>query len=403
MNESSWRHPGWRVVFTCFFLAVFAWGFGFYGHGVFLAELQKQHGWSSGLIAGATTVYYLMGGVLVAFVGDAIALLGPRRFLLLGLLALGLSAAAIPFVTSAWQLYAAYALMAVGWAGTSLAAIVNILGQWFTARRGMAISLALNGASSGSIIVAPAMVALSAWLGFSWAVPLTVLAMAIIMVPMVLLWVDRPPAGLTSASACAPGNIAPGPAWSKAKALGSLAFWSVALPFALAIAAQAGFLVHQISVLQVSIGSINASVAVAVTGACAIAGRVALSLFVDRLDQRAAAALLLLMQAAALFAISRTVDLRSIYIACGIFGLGVGNLITLPALVVQREFPPAAFATVTSLSTSVMGLTYAFAPGILGILRDLTGSYHLPLQACMATEILAAMLILPRLAPRPGP
>ena len=39
-DESSWRYRGWRVVIACFTIAMFAWGFGFYGHGVFLAELS---------------------------------------------------------------------------------------------------------------------------------------------------------------------------------------------------------------------------------------------------------------------------------------------------------------------------------------------------------------------------
>jgi predicted MFS family arabinose efflux permease len=395
MDEASWRYPGWRVVAACFFSAVCAWGFGFYGHGVFLAELQRQHGWSSGLISGATTVYYLVGGVLVAFVGDAVGRLGPRRFMLLGLLAMGASSAVIPFIVAPWQLYAAYILMAFGWAGTSLAAIVTILGLWFDARRGMAISLALNGASTGSIIVTPAMVALTAWLGFAWAVPLTVAGMALVLVPMIVAWVGWP----ASRGALRGGPlaaVAAPVAWSKLRALRSPAFWSVALPFALGIAAQVGFIVHQLAILEPSIGSVNASIAVALTGVFAIGARVALSFFIDRLNQRLVTSILLLNQAVALFAVSRTSDPFVLYVACSAFGITVGNLITFPALIIQREFPAAAFALVSNLGTSVMGLTYALAPGILGIVRDATHGYTVPLHICIATELLAATLVLLR-------
>jgi hypothetical protein len=398
MDEWSWRFAGWRVVVACFFAAVCAWGFGFYGHAVFLTELQKRHGWSSGLISTATTVYYLLGAVLVAFVGDAVARLGPKRFMLLGLAALGASAAVIPFIVAPWQLYGAYSLMAFGWAASSLAAIVTILGLWFDARRGMAISLALNGASTGSIVVTPAMVALTAWLGFAWAIPLTVVGMAAILMPMVLAWVDWPPRGATmsvrgaSLDAMAPLSLA----WTKAQALGSLAFWSVTLPFALGIAAQVGFIVHQLAILEPSMGSLEASAAVALTGACAIGARVILSLFIDRLDQRKVTAILLVNQAVALFAITRTADPVALYVACGAFGVTVGNLITLPALIIQREFPAASFATIANLSSAVGGFTYAFAPGLLGIVRDATAGYAVPLYACIATELLAALIILPR-------
>jgi len=42
-------------------------------------------------------------------------------------------------------------VLAFGWAGTSLGMITNTLGLWFDRKRGMAISLALNGASFGGI------------------------------------------------------------------------------------------------------------------------------------------------------------------------------------------------------------------------------------------------------------
>ena len=62
-------------------------------------------------------------------------------------------------VAAPWQLYLADALLAFGWAGTSLAIITNTLGLWFDNKRGMAISLALNGASFGGIVGVPLLVA----------------------------------------------------------------------------------------------------------------------------------------------------------------------------------------------------------------------------------------------------
>jgi cyanate permease len=126
---------------------------------------------------------------------------------------------------------------------------------------------------------------------------------------------------------------------------------------------------------------------------------VTLSFFIDRLHQRRATAILLVNQAVALFAMTWTSDPLALYLACSAFGLSVGNLITLPSLIIQREFPAAAFALVANLSAAVGGATYAFAPGILGILRDATHGYTVPLYVCIAAELLAAVIVLPR--PRP--
>src|SRR5437762_12681076 len=59
-HENSLRYGGWRVVLVCFAMAVVCWGFGFYGHAFYLAELQRQHGWPASLVSSATTAYYLV-------------------------------------------------------------------------------------------------------------------------------------------------------------------------------------------------------------------------------------------------------------------------------------------------------------------------------------------------------
>ena len=78
-DETSIRYEGWRVVFACFMVATFSWGLGFYGHGVYLAELQRTKGWPTSLMSTATTLYYLSGSILVIYVSDILHRLGPRR------------------------------------------------------------------------------------------------------------------------------------------------------------------------------------------------------------------------------------------------------------------------------------------------------------------------------------
>src|SRR5579875_3422849 len=86
---------GWPAVLACFATAIFAWGFGFYGQGVYLAELQRMHGWSAPLISSATTVYYLGGAVMLALVHGAIERLGPRALIAGGAVAMAAGAIAL--------------------------------------------------------------------------------------------------------------------------------------------------------------------------------------------------------------------------------------------------------------------------------------------------------------------
>ena len=51
------------------------------------------------------------------------------------------------------------------------------------------------------------------------------------------------------------------------------------------------------------------------------------------------------------------------------------NVITLPSLIVQREFAPARFGPVVGASTAVGQVAYAFAPVLAGLAHDLAGGY----------------------------
>jgi cyanate permease len=81
---------------------------------------------------------------------------------------------------------------------------------------------------------------------------------------------------------------------------------------------------------------------------------------------------------------------------CALFGFSVGNLITLPSLIVQREFAPRLFGVLISLITAINQVTFAFGPGIVGLLRDASGSYSLPFYGCIGLELIAAVLIMAR-------
>jgi predicted MFS family arabinose efflux permease len=160
--------------------------------------------------------------------------------------------------------------------------------------------------------------------------------------------------------------------------------------------AQVGFIVHLISFLDPVIGRHAAATAMAALTAMAVVGRVLFSTVIDRLNQRLASALSFLSQAVALIIIVHSNDAAVLVAACALFGFSVGNLITLPSLIVQREFESQDFGVLISLVTAINQVTYAFGPGVVGLLRDWSGGYALPFYGCMALEAIAAVLVMLR-------
>lgn len=392
--ETSIRYEGWRIVVVCFLLAIFGWAFGFYGQSVYVAELHRLRGWPASLISSGTTVFYLFGALLVVFVAEAIKVFGPRMCLIAGTFAMAMAGIAMGQVREPWQLYLANAVLAFGWAGTSLGVITNTLGLWFDRKRGMAISLALNGASFGGIIGVPLLVAAIGHFGFSEAMIAAAIVMVVVMVPVILIFVGTPPVLAHTAAAADPN--APSPTQIRSRAFRDIAFLSVSGAFALVLFAQVGFVVHLIAFLDGVIGRERATLAMALLTAMAVVGRVLFSFVIDRMHQRLASSLSFVSQAVALLVLINVRNDIAMIAACALFGFSVGNLITLPALIVQREFDPRAFGVLVSLITAVNQVTYAFGPGAIGLLRDVSGSYALPFYACVAVELTAAVLIMIR-------
>ena len=387
MDESSYRYRGWRVVAACAVMAMFGWGLCFYGHGAYLAALQREHGWSASLISGASTASYIVSACLLPMVAEGVRRFGPRRLVLTGIGFLVAALLALGFAHRPWHLYASYATMSVSWAVLGSAAISTILGLWFDRRRGLAISLALNGASLGGILVVPVLVLLTTDLGLRVAMLIAVGAVLLVLVPVVAVGIDRPQR--------VPGaGAAPPAALSRTQLLLSGRFWLVAGPFAIGFMAMVGFLVHQVAMLTPVLGPRLVGLSVGVMTGSALLGRLALGLLIDRLNQRIVAATAFTVQSGAMAVLWLAPATPAVtFAACAVFGFSLGTVTTLPPIVAQREFDAGSFAVVIGLMSSVGQFAYALGPGLVGLVRDATGGYGAPLALCIGLQLAAAALL----------
>jgi len=380
------RH-GWYVVACAFLVALAGWGFGFYGPAVYLAALNAERGWSAMGISTAVTAYYVVGAALITGVGGAMYRFGARPVVATGVLAMAAGVAGLAFAAEPWQIYPPFLLMALGWTAMSGAAVNTMVAGWFVGRSGMAISLAMNGASFGGIVVAPALVLLIQAIGFERALPLAAGIMLAVLLPVVLAVLGpRPP----------PAPRPAGAGWSLGRALADRNFLTIALAFSLVLAAQVGFLTHQIAYLAPALGLEAAGWAVSLTTGIAVVGRVATGFVIDRLDGRKVACGNFLVQFVALAVLLRAEDAAGLYLGCALYGLVLGNVASLPGLLLVREVPAEHFGRAVSLLLAIGQLVYAFGPAIVGGLAAWRGSYDAALVACMAADLVAAVVILVR-------
>ena len=164
--------------------------------------------------------------------------------------------------------------------------------------------------------------------------------------------------------------------------------------FSLAMLAQISFIAHQVAFLVPTLGLKAAGWAVSATSLSALVGRISVGLIIDSVDRRGATAAILCVQITSMIVLLSTSSIAGLYVGCILFGFGVGNLITLPGLIVQQEFPRRDFARAVSLNVAINQLVAALGPYLLGVLHDLSGSYRTSLMACLVLQAAAAILVL---------
>ena len=265
----------------------------------------------------------------------------------------------LALITRPWQVYAAFAVMSIGWATMSGAAINIIVAPWFDSRRGVALSWAMNGASAGGSIIAQLLTFLIARFGFAFAIALVSASMLATLIPVAIVMLrprradeyDPVDGGVHSDTApqCSPASAAEASSLRLIALLRSGVFISISVPFALGLTAQVGFLTHQVGFLSPTIGSVAAGWAVSLTTFAAVLGGASpRAILPTDFDRRAVACVNFIVQMFGMAILATATAPAMLYLGCALFGLGVGNTTSLPGLLVQQEFPKQHFARIVS-------------------------------------------------------
>ena len=264
------------------------------------------------------------------------------------------------------------------------AALNAMVAPWFERDRPKAISIAFNGASVGGIVFVPLWTALIAGVGLSLAALVVASATVVVVCPLAWRFLQREPV------VAAPTAQAPS---SRRSLLRQPAFVTISVAFALGLFAQIGLFAHLIARLEPEFGVALAATAISLVTLCAVLGRTLLGWLLGERDRRLAAAANLLMQAAGSLLLAFGEGMAPLAAGCVLFGLGVGNLVSLPPLIAQSEFRAADVGTVVALVTAINQAVFAFAPASFGWLHDLVGSYIAAFLAAAVAQAAAAAII----------
>lgn len=398
-------HYGWWISIAVAVVMFATVGVGYYGLAVFLQPLQDENGWSNAWVSGATGLYFVVTGIVGFLIGPYIDRRGPIRPMVIGVTLVGLSTMALSLVDELWQLYLVYTVQAIAFGAAGAVAINSIIARWFVTKRARAMAISATGVSLGGVIFAP----LGTWLIGEGGVALAAVVMGAVVlviglpiVTSVLVWdptdmgseVDTgsPDTSFQNASL---SDSAQQKVWSRSEAARTVAFWAILVAFLLALLAQTGFLLHQLAFLTQRFDSANAAaLALSTTAFGSIVARLVLGQFADRLDKRHLAAILFVVQAAALLALVAIDSLVVSYLLVLVIGFTIGNIYMMQTLLVGETFGFVSMGTVFGVLSLTAQIGSGAGPLLVGVMEDRTGSYTAPFVTGAVLMLVAAVVVL---------
>ena len=188
---TAWRTAGWILLGASLILAL---SLGIrHGFGLFLAPMSSDFGWGREVFAFAIALQNLIWGLAQPITGAVADRFGARRVIVLGGLLYAAGLALMALSDTPWSLsLSAGVLIGIGLSGTSFSVLLGVVGRALPPeQRSLGMGIAAAAGSFGQFIMLPGSLGLISLLG--WSAALLVLGLLVALIaPLALLVRDRP-------------------------------------------------------------------------------------------------------------------------------------------------------------------------------------------------------------------
>ena len=390
------KSPWWLVAGVFAVLSISS-GFGFYNLSVYMNALATERGLAVADLSGAIAVLFLAGGVGGMVVGRLLERCDVRAVMVAGAGLGGLALSLVGAADEVWQLWVLYGLFGAGNSGVSLVPGTTVVTRWFPgANRAIAMSVASTGLSIGGVVLTPLCASIVKTVGMATAMPWFGAAYVLAIAPVALLLVRSWPEG------GAAGTGRPTAAFDGL--LRQRFFLGVALAFVAIMGSQVGGIAHIFNHVERLAGHVAASAAAMALPLASICGRL-LGGFVlaAGFPIRLFTAVNIVGQSAGLVALGVADSPLAAVAGAALFGVSVGNLLTLQPLLLVQAFGPGRYPRLYSVANAAATVGVAGGPLAMGIVHDAAGyAWAFGLAAACSGLALAVFLAAGRLPPAPG-
>lgn len=216
---------GWMIVLMVMSGSALASGSRF-TFGVVLKPMTEQFGWERSVLAAVVSLGLILASIVQVPIGWLVDRISPRWLITTGFVLSTIVLFGMSQVTELWHVYVLYGFLgAFAFALVSPVVSTALVNRWFAARnRGTALSLTTSGAAIGQLAITPLAAYLVGAGGWRLSYSALALFMAVVALPLLLLFLRDAPTEPMSASAMSRVDAAPTSVW---QAMRHTTFWKL--------------------------------------------------------------------------------------------------------------------------------------------------------------------------------
>ncbi len=403
-SPQATRRPflGWRAVGAAFAAQLLSTAATFAPFGVFVVPLSEAFETTPGRLLFGFTGAFIVMGVMGPFVGRWLDRGLTRTLMITGTLATGGGLLLLSLAQELWQLAVVFCgVIAVGTAlfgpGPSAALVAN----WFVRRRGLALGIAVAGATMASFIAPPLAAFLIDELGWRGALAGFAGGIVVLGLPVFAAFaVARPELVGQSPDGDAPEPAPDGAAPAAPVGLETRALvrdprlWVLSVGFGLVFTSPIVIMASLVPFGEdLGFSRQKASFFFSVAAPFSLLGKVVFGALSDRIPARTAIWLVVTGNALVWGLLHTEPSYAEFLLIAALYGLAIGATGPLHGVVLGLCFGRANFGRANGIGGLASLPLVAGAPAMAGILHDATGSYYAVFSVEMAAMLLGGVLL----------
>lgn len=361
--------------------------------GHLILPLNQEYGWGRSEIQIAILVYSTTLTILAPLFGILIDKYGSRIVAIISTFLFSVSWIFIAITPSSLIVfYILWFLCAVLGGASAPVSWTRGVNAWFSAKRGLALSMALTGTGVAAILFNIMFPPLIGWLGWRAGIIVAGLLPLLISLPIAIAFFRERDVGL---DATAPLSAVPESGIPFSDARRQPKFWLMFASFGLVGLAVGGVYVNLLPLLtDKGFSSSSAGLVVATMGASIIVGRLACGLLLDRFWAPMIALPMFSLPVLGCFLLlSPSIGMEVAIFSAILFGIASGAEIDIAAYMAVRHFGLLNYGRIYGILYASFAICSSLSAYIYGLSYDIFGSYNPSLLMAGASLVAASLLL----------